>query len=201
MSDEGMRQKVAQTLGRRGFRPAFVTAAGIFAALIVTGFLLALLTTLSSVTLWGTSPDQHFYVSSIWTGVLVDSLTTSLPFAVGVLLSLWQVAPIGPELRLAHVVTRTLLASAVGTFCVIVVVVLLGLLGALAGVGPWFANSFPDLGSAFGGFWFAALNGVAGALRGLVQYSPIVVLGGVLLWGWLQRHPLKHDVSGTLDEV
>ena len=35
MSDEGMRQKVAQTMGRRGFRPALITAAGIFAALLM----------------------------------------------------------------------------------------------------------------------------------------------------------------------
>jgi len=141
MSDEGMRQKVAQTMGRRGFRPALITAAGIFAALLVTSFLLALLTTVSTATLWGAAGDQQRYLSSVWTGVLVESLTSSLPFAVGALLSLWQVAPIGPELRLAHVVTRTLLASAIGTFCVVVVVVLLGLLGALAGVGPWFSNS------------------------------------------------------------
>src|SRR5487761_2419954 len=60
----------------------------------------------------------------IWASQLVDSLTGPLPFAVGVFLCFWQLAPIAPVLRLAHVVTRSILAALLGGFAMWVVFVI-----------------------------------------------------------------------------
>lgn len=201
MPVDDMRDRVAKTIGRRGFTPALITAAGVFAALLVYSAIQAILSSISA-TAFAFDPAVPGFLGTIWSAQLLGSLTSSLPFAVGVFLALWQVAPIGPELRLGHVVTRSLLAALAGTACVIIVVVVLSVVGSIAGAGAsWFGASFPDLGSALDGLWFTILNGVLSAIQALVEYAATVVLAGVLLWGWLQRHPPEHHVGGSLDEV
>jgi hypothetical protein len=115
--------------------------------------------------------------------------------AIGVFLCFWQVAPIAPQLRLAHVVTQELLAALAGA----------ALLFAFA-VGYWsVVQLFGDVGFRVGD-WIAPLGPSAlailfRALSTLIAVVSLVVLGAVLLSGWLQRHPLGYQVRGTLDEV
>jgi len=46
-----------------------------------------------------------------------------------------------------------------------------------------------------------AIGAAFRALSVTTGYLPIAVLAGILLWGWLQRHPLDKPVHGALDEV
>ncbi len=194
----GLRARVAAAAGRRGALPALITGLGVFGIVLVQGLLVGLLG--AAYTAGSLGIDWGGYAGEAWNAQLAVSLTGALPFALGVFGSFWQLAPIAPELRLGHVVSRAVLAAVVGAAAVVVVVVIVALIAAVAG-----------LPSAFGGgsgvegvidrFWFGVLRGVLGAAQGFVTQLPVVVLAAVLLWGWLDRHPLRHDVAGALDEV
>jgi hypothetical protein len=125
---------------------------------------------------------------------LVSSGAGPLPFAIGVFLSFWQLAPIAPKLRLAHVVTRSLLATLIGGV----------LLWAVFVVAQAIADLVAPTGGvlhAFDGFGQDMLIALLRSLSALVGYLPSVALAGILLWGWLQRHPHAKRVHGMLDEV
>ena len=49
------------------------------------------------------------------------ALGASLPFALGVFIAFWQIAPVSPQLRMAHVVTRALLAAVIGAVATFVI--------------------------------------------------------------------------------
>jgi len=188
-----MTETVTKAMKRPGVVPAFLTGLGVFVALLAIGFVQSLFTTLSLVTAASIAQD---YVGQIWFGQLVNSLTGPLPFAVGVFLCLWQVAPIAPALRLAHVVTRSILAALLGGAAMWIVIWIAELIADVAGFASEFRGGVlvgklgPDLLEAL----FRALSITAG-------YLPVTVLAGILLWGWLQRHPLDKPVHGALDEV
>lgn len=194
MSGAGMSDAMRTALRRRGAVPALLAATGVLAALLVQGVLLGLINTMTLAGMPG-APSSLGY---LWAGQLQGALTNALPLAVGVLLSLWLLAPIVPELRLVHVVLRALLATAVGALLVVAVAVIVGFLGSLAGLN-FFSASFPDLAGPLRSSWFAVLQGVTGAFRAFVVNSPIVVLAAVLLWGWPRRHPLPHEAAGAPD--
>ncbi|MES1170668.1 MAG: hypothetical protein ABUL47_08275, partial [Leifsonia sp.] len=136
------------------------------------------------------------YVGQVWVGLLVASITGPLPFAIGVFLCFWQIAPIAPVLRLAHVVTRSILGSLVGG-AVIWVASLVVQVGVEVSNTP-FATPASTVIGKLGSDLILSLFG---ALTATVQYVPTAVLAGILLWGWLQRHPLDTRVHGALDEV
>jgi len=186
---------IAKALQRPGALPAFLTALGILAALIVQGFLTATFVSLSVIA--DSSLDSDFF-GQLWAGQLVGSLAGPVPITIGLFLCFWQVAPIAANLRLAHVVTRALLAATAGMALLFVlgliylfVLWLLSLGGAFDGGG---LERVAPIGPSVLGVLFRSL----GVLVGVI---PVVVLGAVLLWGWLQRHPLKQAVKGTIDEV
>ena len=147
---------LAKALRRPGALPPFLTALGIFVALVVLGFLGATLSALST-TVQADIPAEFFL--QLWAAQLVGGLAGPLPIALGAFVCFWQIAPIAPNLRLAHVVTRAVLAGLAGTLLL-----------------------FRSLAT-------------------FLQVLPVLVLGAVLLWGWLQRHPPTQRVAGTLDEV
>jgi hypothetical protein len=188
-----MSETITKAITRPGFVPAFLAALGVFVALLVSGFLQAVLSTLSLVTQQSAGQD---FVGQLWFTQLVNSLTGPLPFAVGVLLCFWQVAPIAPVLRLAHVVTRSILAALLGAAVVWVVFVVAQVLADISSAPFSFhaADVFGRLGPD-------ALDSVFRALAVTIGYLPVTVLAAVLLWGWLQRHPLDREVRGALDEV
>ena len=186
---------LAKALQRPGALPPFLTALGIFVALVVLGFLGATLSALST-TVQADIPAGFFL--QLWAAQLVGGLAGPLPIALGAFVCFWQIAPIAPNLRLAHVVTRAVLAGLAGTL-------LLFLLGLLFGFLLWVLalGGFVDRGDFFGsaGPAVGILPLLFRSLATFLQVLPVLVLGAVLLWGWLQRHPPTQRVAGTLDEV
>lgn len=180
---------IARALQRPGALPALLTALGVLAFLVTQNLALRLIGA-ARTAIYGGSAGLDF--GSEWATEFASLLGGPLFFAVGVFLCLWHVAPIAPNLRLAHVVTRALLATAIGAACNGVFEFIAGLV-FLAVNGLW-----QQTGDVVGGVAFDALMD---ALRALVQWLPLVILGAVLLWGWLQRHPPKQAVTGTIDEV
>lgn len=186
---------LAKALQRPGAVPPLLTALGIFAALVVLGFLSATLIALS-VTTQAEFPAGFFL--QIWGSQLVWGLAGPLPIALGAFLCFWQIAPIAPNLRLAHVVTRAILAGLAGT--------LLLFLASLAfAFVIWVLSISRILGPGehfgAGGSGIGILPLLFESLATFLEVVPVVVLGAVFLWGWLQRHPPKERLSGTLDEV
>ncbi|MEP6842290.1 MAG: hypothetical protein ABJA11_02130 [Pseudolysinimonas sp.] len=188
-----MSETLTKAMKRPGVFPAFLAGLGVFAALVVIGFLQSLFSTLGFV---ASAPAGHDYAGQLWFAQLVSSLTGSLPFAVGVFLSFWQLAPIAPSLRLAHVVTRSILASLLGGAAMWVVFVIAQVLVDIS-QAPF---SFHAV-EVFGRLGPDALQSLFRALAVTTGYLPVAVLAGILLWGWLQRHPLERAVHGALDEV
>ena len=186
---------LAKAIQRPGALPPFLTALGIFAVLVVLGFLGTTLGTLST-TVQADLPAEFFLQA--WATQLVWGLAGPLPIALGAFVCFWQIAPIAPNLRLAHVVTRAVLAGLAGTL-------LLFLLGLLFGFLLWVLSlgGLVDDGDFFGddGPGEALLPLLFRSLATFLQVLPVLVLGAVLLWGWLQRHPPKQRLAGTLDEV
>lgn len=190
-----MSQDLARALQRPGALPPFLTALGIFVALVVLGFLGATLSALSTTVVADYPPE---FFGAIWASQLVWGLAGPLPIALGAFLCFWQIAPIAANLRLAHVVTRAVLAGLAGTLLLFVLGFLLQLLIwllTLAGLDEdreWFGDRGPG---------DVVLPLLFQSLATLLQVLPLLVLGAVLLWGWLQRHPQKVVATGTLDEV
>jgi hypothetical protein len=179
-----MSETVARVIRRRGVVPALLTAVGILAYLVVSDFLSAVI---SSALFVGTGASAD--LGALWVASAVATISSRLPFALGVFLAFWQIAPIAASLRLAHVVTRAVLAAVVGAVLSFAVAVAVLLLRALVA---------GDLVGATG----SSVLGLVGTTLGLVlTLAPLVVLGAILLWGWLQRHPRDYEVRGTLDEV
>jgi len=188
-------RELAKALQRPGALPPFLAALGIFLTLVVLGFLGATFTALS-VTSQVEYPAEFFL--QIWGSQLVSGLVGPLPIALGAFVCFWQIAPIAPNLRLAHVVTRAVLAGLAGT-----------LLLFLVGIVYWLITGLLALGGGYVGgglyevtpVWPSPLYVLFQSLATFVQVLPVLVLGAVLLWGWLQRHPPKERLAGTLDEV
>lgn len=191
-------RRFASLFGRRGVLAAAA------AALIVLGtrVVLQLLTTAVDAGLALTQSNSSQVLSQLFPYYAWGLVLGILPFAIGVFLCLWLLAPIAAELHIAHVITRSLLAAAAGA----VVVFLVQLLGSL------FQNFDDSAGRVFGwaqGF-FTTVSSNAGwafstslysALSTAINLIPLTVLAGVLLWVWLRAHPAKHEVSGLIDQV
>jgi hypothetical protein len=187
-----MTDSVTKAITRPGLVPAFFAGLGVFALLLVIAFFQSLFTALSVITATAAAGDV---AGQIWLTQLLASATGPLPFAFGVFLSFWQLAPIAPTLRLAHVVTRATLATAVGGLVLFLVFLIAQVISDLivpAGGGA--LSAFDHLGTD-------ALTAMLRALAAIVGYLPAVALSAILLWGWLQRHPLTRPAHGALDEV
>lgn len=188
-----MSETITKAMKRPGAVPAALTALGVLIVLLAIGFAQGVFSTLSLVAQASIAQD---YLGAIWFGQLVSALTGPLPFAVGVFLCLWQVAPIAPSLRLAHVVTRSILAALLGGAVILIVQWVAQLIADVTAFAPEFRGSI-----AVGKLGPDAVQALFRALTATVGYLPVAVLAGILLWGWLQRHPLDKQVHGTLDEV
>ena len=186
-----------RVIHQRGFLVALVTGASVLAALVAQAFLIDLFGFVGVL-----ASGQGFDGSGGWPlAVLGQAAVTYLPFAIGVFLSLWLIAPVASDLRLFHVLTRSLLAAGIGAVLAIIVSVVAALFGAFSYSAAFSSNVFGnvgyDLSGALSRMGFALGNGLTLFATGL----PIVVLACVLLWIWLERHPRGHSVSGFLDEV
>ena len=181
---------------QRGVVVALVTAAGVLAALIVQALLSGLF---SYIAVWMTGRGVQ---STPWPADAIGrTALTYLPFAIGVFLALWFVAPIAADLRLFHVITRALLVAAIGGALAIVVAIIGALLGAFNYSAGLSSNIVANLGYDFGGALSRIGFAVSSGLTLFIGALPMVLLACVLLWIWLERHPRNHQVAGIVDEV
>ncbi|MET3768706.1 hypothetical protein ABIB15_001390 [Marisediminicola sp. UYEF4] len=174
--------------GRRGLVVAAVTA------LIVFGTILAQQVLSTLISLATVPAGSSSFLPLVVGQESVTALTGSLPLSVGLFLSLWQLAPIGAELRLAHVLSRALLASGIGAALVAFVWLVVG---GVETVGRLFDSETAEF--ALFAFGSAAFSGVQRAGLAFVETTPLILLSGVLLWLWLREHTRDYDVSGMLD--
>lgn len=174
--------------GRRGLVVAAVTS------LIVFGTILAQQVLSALISLAAVPPGSSSFLPLVVERETVIALTGSLPLSVGLFLSLWQLAPIGAELRLAHVLTRALLASGIGAALVAFVWLVVG---GVEAVGRLFDPDAAEF--ALFAFGSAAFSGVQRAGHAFVETTPLFLLAGVLLWLWLREHRRDYDASGMLD--
>lgn len=131
-----------------------------------------------------------------WAGYAIQFGTVALPLSIGVVLSLWFIAPVGPELHVVHIITRSLLASGVGAVLVLltlmvtsaVSLVTTGLVGQIRLGDIMGEQLLPSFG-----------HSIATAGQQFVAVAPLVILVGVLLRMWLERHPSEHDIAGIVD--
>ena len=178
---------VKQLVNRHGAFVSAVTALSVFAALEIQQLLQVIINAVAY-------PGVGFG----WFG---PYLSVTVPFAVGFFVSLWIIGPIAEELRVPHVITRTILATGVASTVVFIVLGVSGLLGAVYFDGYLFANSFhaPRFDGSVAGN--ALARALTSAALTFVTTLPLGVLAGVLLWLWRKDHPPKHPLSGLIDEV
>ncbi|TQL47784.1 hypothetical protein FB562_0854 [Homoserinimonas aerilata] len=181
---------------RRGALAAAVIAVGVLAVIVVQGVLRGVTSTLFSLGM----PDLG-YVGTIWSDVTTSVALVEFPFAIGVFLCLWLVAPVAAELRLAHVITRSVLAAGAGAVLVLVVQGFQALVVGIWVGGGLFGASFPFSGFSGSDIGYRLGFAMQTAVGSFIDLVPLVVLAGVFLWMWLERHPVSHQVSGMLDEV
>lgn len=190
-------RRFASLFGRRGVLAAAAVALSVIAVLVVQDLVMALSSTLVGWGMYEQAPGG--YLGYIWADFGWSAVSINLPFALGVFASLWLIAPVAAELRLAHVVTRTVLAAGVGASLALIVSGIQPLVWALSGMNSLFGNSFPPIP------WERVMSSLSQAVQmavgSFVQLVPLVVLAGIFLWLWLQKHPSRHAVSGMLDEV
>jgi hypothetical protein len=178
---------------QHGFLVAFVSAAVVLAVLIVQTLASVLISQLDFLDSGSSQGIQW------WAYYGPQLAMVALPFAIGVLLSLWFIAPIATELHVAHVITRSLLAAAVGAVLALLVTFVVSLVGLLSG-GGLMSNLML---TRFSGETILSIvrSAVSTGAREFVSSAPLVILVGVLLWIWLEQHPSKHPVSGIVDQA
>ncbi|MET4780591.1 hypothetical protein [Glaciihabitans sp. UYNi722] len=177
---------------QHGFVVALVSAAAVLAVLTVQALLNFLVSQLSYI---GAGPG---YQLQWWAAYGGQFVAVALPFAIGILLSFWFIAPLAGELHIAHVVTRSILAAAIGAVLVFLLVTAVSFVGLISGglmsnllaIAPSGENMLRVFGSA-----------VNSAAQQFISGTPLVILVGVLLWIWFDKHPSKHPVSGIVDQA
>jgi hypothetical protein len=184
-------------LTRPGVGSALLAALGVYVVLAARSILGTIVFVVTD-TAFG--QDVGNYLGLILRATLPTALGASLPFAIGVFLAFWQLAPVTPQLRMAHVVTRALLAAVIGA-------VVTAIIGFVVAVVLNFTQTDPTLvlSSSPGAFVRNLLDAghsvLSGTLNILIDGLVVVPLAALLLWGWLQSHPPKAAARGALDEV
>lgn len=184
-------------LTRPGVGSALLAALGVYLVLVLQSLLGTIVFVITDRS-YGQDPAS--YLSLILPATLPITLGGPLPFAIGVFLAFWQIAPVAPQLRMAHVVTRALLAAVIGAVATAVI-------GFIVAVIVNFTNTDPGLVLSGAAADFArnlvdaARSVLPGALNILIQGLVVVPLAALLLWGRLQTHPPKTTPAGALDEV
>jgi hypothetical protein len=184
-------------LTRPGVGSALLAALGVYLVLVVQSILSTIAFVVTDVAY---GQDALGYLSLIVPASLPVTLGAPLPFAIGVWLAFWQIAPVAPQLRMAHVVTRALLAAVVGAVVAFVVAVLVGIVVNIAGTDPALMSGI-DLSRIGANVLDAVRGALSPALSILIQGLVVVPLAALLLWGRLQTHPPKAAPAGALDEV
>jgi hypothetical protein len=175
---------------QHGFLVALASGLVVLAVSLVQNVLGGLV---AQVTFLGSGAPQQW---QWWAGYAVQFGTVAVPLSIGVVLSLWFIAPIGPDLHVMHVITRSILATGVGAVLVLLTTMVTsaasqittGLLGQIR------------LGQIAGDHLSQSLGfAIATAGQQFLTVAPLVILVGVLLRMWLERHPSEHEIVGIVD--
>lgn len=192
MAEPRMSAALTRLARTRGRVPALVAAAVVAAVILVQSLL-------GSVFGWAVSFLYQLVsfgragfsdvVGPQFFGTAEQFAKVTLPFAVGVFVSLWLIAPLAAQLGVRFVITRGLLASAAGGVLVLVV----GL----------FVDLVVYLGAGFSirGYAHSVIIDIGTAVNVVIYTTPIVLLAAVLLWLWLRANPRDYEVSGIIDEL
>jgi hypothetical protein len=181
---------------KQGRLPALVAALGILAWMLLYTIISVLLQVIAT----GPMPEGVYEIN-YWSFVWGSLFLSSVPFALGVFVSLWAIAPVSHELTLRFVLTRGALAAAAGAVLGFVVALFVGVFESFMPGTPMFGNSFPF--SAFDSGYFVSklVSGFQGLILTFLDNLPLVLLATVLLWLWLKAHPREYAVSGLIDDV
>jgi len=199
MPEQRMSAQLTRLAKKRGRLPALVTALGLLVLMSVQSFLGSLVNYLGSLGYIGIdrarpeNSDLTVYdVGTIYQfAPSVDELLHFLiPFALGVFVALWLLAPISDELTLRFVITRAGLAALTASILVIVVNLILGVVWSFSAGG--FDSTF---------FLQSAVEALSTGLSTFIFQTPLVMFAGVLLWLWLRDHPREYAVAGLIDEL
>jgi hypothetical protein len=185
-----MTKMAHRVVRQHGFLVALASGLVVLAVSLVQNVLNAVI---GQLTLLGSSDVPAW---QWWAGSATQFATIAVPLAVGVFFSFWFVAPIGPDLHVAHVITRSILATGAGAGLVFLTLlvtsaaslVTTGLLGQIR------------LGQIAGDHILNSIGfALATAGQQFLTVAPLVILVGVLLRLWLERHPSEHEVIGIVD--
>jgi hypothetical protein len=192
MAEQRMSARMTHLARKRGRLPALVTAGLIAALLLVQSVLGALFGWVGSTLYQGVSFGAAGFselVGPQFTQVGDHFARVTVPFAIGVFVSLWLIAPLAEQLTLPFVITRGLLASAAGAVLVFVVSLFIDAVSMIRYVFD------------IRGLGHSGVIAVGTAIDVVIYTTPIVILGAVLLWLWLREHPRDYEVSGLIDEL
>lgn len=180
-----------KALTRPGVGAAFLAGLGVYLVFVVP----TIVSTLVYVaTDRNYGQDVAGYLALMLPVSLPGILLTPVPLALGVFLSFWQLAPIAPQLRMAHVVTRALLAAIVGALLSGVLAVLLVAFPRLFGQDAQYYSPLRAVSDS-------VMQTIPGVVDLLFDAAIAVPLAALLLWGWMQRHLPDAAPRGALDEV
>ena len=208
MAEQRMSTRLTKLAQKRGRLPALVTALALGGLLAVQQFVTGVVAFLTYLVYAASAPAE--------TGGGLEQLTTAgfqfqptldqllfliLPFALGVFIALWLIAPISDELTLPFVLTRAGLAAASAAVVVIVFTAVKGLFDSIGALSPFDAAESAPAGVNLAAFGYNALNAVTGGINIFVFSGPAVLLAGVMLWLWLRAHPREYAVAGLVDEL
>jgi hypothetical protein len=199
MPEQRMSAQLTRLAKKRGRLPALVTALGLLALMAAQEFLASFVNYLGSLGYIGV--DQAQPENSGLHDITIDNsyqftpsidtvLHYLLPFALGVFVALWLLAPISDELTARFVITRAGLAALAASLLVILVNLVLGLVWSVGAGG--FDSTF---------FLHSVVESLTSGLLGFIFKTPLVMFAGVLLWLWLRDHPREYAVAGLIDEL
>jgi hypothetical protein len=197
MPEQRMSAQLTKLAKKRGRLPALVTALGLLMLLSVQSFLSSVVNYFGSLGYIGIDrarPENSgpYDVGTIYQFApsLDELLHYLIPFALGVFVALWLLAPISDELTLRFVITRAGLAALTGSLLVIAVNLVLGLVWSLSSAG--FDSTV---------FLQSLVEAMTTGLSTFIFQTPLVMFAGVLLWLWLRDHPREYAVAGLIDEL
>lgn len=190
-----------ETTTRRDYpRPALMTGLLAAAALLVLNLVhmgSSILVYLQAAAQGGMQGDVIGSVLQQASGFLLSAV---LAMALALFLTFWLIAPITPEQKLSSVLGRSVVAVVVYGFLRSAIVFGAMMLSSLQFEGGFFGYAFPGL-SSDRSVSEEIIPGLHGAITSMARGLPLVVLAGVLLWIWLQRHPLAFRESDASSAV
>jgi hypothetical protein len=191
MAEQRMSAQLTRLAKKRGRLPALVAALGLALLLLLQSLLTSLSAWIGGALYARVSFGAESFELGQWqVNYFIDPvLKSTLPFALGVFISLWLIAPLAAELTLRFVLTRALLAATAGALLVTLVSVVVDFVSML------------KFGFDVRGLAHSGILAISQGVNAFIYTTPVVMFAGVLLWFWLKEHPREYEVTGLIDEL